>query len=180
MSVPRLPEPVFLVIGVLAAAQTDTGEIFDAVSREFGPIECIYPFRPFTETHYYDREMGEGILRGFILLSERFEPDALAGIKLRTNELERRWLRDERRRVNLDPGFLDLGHLILASGKPAGHRVYLRDGIYAEIEYLYQSGSFQTLPWTYPDYLEPDVIAFFNELREAFRIGRKETLCSKA
>ena len=36
------------------------------------------------------------------------------------------------RRVNLDAGYLCLAKLVLASTKDHAHRIYLRDGIYAE------------------------------------------------
>jgi hypothetical protein len=118
--------------------------------------------------------MGGRPLRSYACLEGRWDPAALAEVKLATNDLEARWTKGGERRVNLDPGTLSLVQLVLASGKPAAHRVYLGRGIYAEVEYTYERGSFRPLPWTYPDYAEPATLGFFNRQRERYRLARKE------
>jgi len=175
VSRPCPPEPALLVFGVLLGAPVGPGEILDALEAEFGPAALSTPLRPFGYTPYYEREMGPGIRRAFLVMEGRHDPGDLAALKLRSNRLEERWAREGRRRVNLDPGTLGLGQLVLATGKPAAHRVYLAHGIYAEVEYVFERGSFRPLPWTYPDYREPAVIGFFNGARERLRRLRKET-----
>lgn len=117
--------------------------------------------------------MGEGLRRSYAAVEGVVEPERLAPVKLEANALEERWAEAGRRRVNLDPGLLGLTQLVLASLKPSGHRVYLGQGVYAEVEYVFKRGTFERLPWTYGDYAEADVIEFFNELREAHRVGRR-------
>ncbi len=51
----------------------------------------------------------------------------------------------EPRPVNIDPGYLNLGKFLLATTKDQAHRVYLRDGVYAEVTLRYQAGAFE--PW---------------------------------
>ena len=113
----------------------------------------------FPYTTYYDNEMGRGIRRqtaGFLNL---VAPESLPDIKLRTNEIETSLLRDGKRQVNIDPGLLSPERFVLATGKNFTHRVYLRDGIYADLTLIYQKGAYRPLPWTYPDYREPRVPA---------------------
>ncbi|MBI5441919.1 MAG: DUF4416 family protein [Deltaproteobacteria bacterium] len=174
MSVPRPPEPCLLVLGILRAPSVPLAEILAAVEERFGPVGPRSPERTFTHSAYYDGEMGGRPERSYACLAASCDPGELAGVKLATNELEGRWAEGGRRKVNLDPGTLNLVQLVLASGKPAAHRVYLGRGIYAEIEYTYERGSFRPLPWTYPDYGEPSTLAYFNELRESYRLARKE------
>ncbi len=175
MSRPRPPEPVLLTFGVLLGARADPGALLGALEAEFGPVALATPLQPFGHTAYYDREMGPGIRRLHLVMEGWRDPGGLAALKLRSNALEAAWARGGRRRVNLDPGVLGLGQLVLATGKPAAHRVYLARGIYAEVEYVFERGSFRPLPWTYPDYRDPAVIGFFNEGRERLRRLRKET-----
>ena len=72
------------------------------------------------------------------------------------------------RTVNIDPGYIDRMKLVLATTKDSSHRVYLGQGIYADVELIYRSGSFVCLEWTYPDYREKFAIEFFNTVRDAY------------
>jgi hypothetical protein len=72
------------------------------------------------------------------------------------------------RRVNLDPGYIEAGKLVLASTKNASQRVYLRSGIYAEATLLYYEGGFHGCSYTYPDYLWPETLAFLTRLRAIY------------
>ena len=62
-----------------------------------------------------------------------------------------------------------LERLALATTKNYSHRVYLRDGIFAEVALIFRSGTFCPLGWTYPDYRTPLAIEFFNQVREEFK-----------
>jgi hypothetical protein len=72
----------------------------------------------------------------------------------------------DERPLNLDPGYITLAKLVLASTKDHAHRIYLSQGIYAEITLNYRAGSWQPLPWTYPDYRRSDFQEFFTNCRE--------------
>jgi hypothetical protein len=82
--------------------------------------------------------------------------------------VEERFISDRKRRVNIDPGYISLAHLILATGKGYTHRPYLRDGIYADLTLIYIGKSFRSLPWTYPDYAEEGAIEMFNRIRAKY------------
>lgn len=165
MTRPTLPQPATVFAGLLAAPSVGFAEVLAVVSEAFGPVTVVSEDIRFDQAWYYEREMGPGITRRFVGFEGMRDPGNLAQIKLLSNELELRWSVAGRRGVNLDPGLLDLGHVVLASCKPAGHRVYLGDGVYAEVEYLFQHGCYRPVPWTYPDYREQSAVAFFNELR---------------
>jgi hypothetical protein len=123
----------------------------------------------FTYTAYYDDEMGRGIRRqtaGFLNL---VAPESLPDIKLRTNEIETNLLGGGKRQVNIDPGLLSPERLVLATGKNFTHRVYLRYGIYADLTLVYQKGAYRPLPWTYPDYREPEFLHYLEVLRKKLK-----------
>jgi hypothetical protein len=90
-------------------------------------------------------------------------------IKLQTNELEKRYVQEGKRRVNIDPGYIALERLVLATGKNYTHRIYLSKGIYADLTLVFHQGSFQSLAWTYRDYADLVVIGTFNEIRERYK-----------
>ena len=96
-------------------------------------------------------------------------PQSLPDIKLRTNEIEAVLARDGKRQVNIDPGFLSAERLVLATGKNFIHRVYLRDGIFADLTLIYQKGAYRPLAWTYPDYQEPEFLHYLEVLRKKLK-----------
>jgi len=136
-----------------------------ALANRFGAIDYQSEVLPFDHTTFYAREFGEGLVRQIVAFAELIPPDRLAEIKRVTNELEMTWAADGRRRVNLDPGYVSLSKMVLATTKNYSHRIYLGQGIYAEVTLHYKGGSFQPWEWTYPDYASPPYLEVFNKIR---------------
>lgn len=169
MSNPRIPEPARLIVSVLSPSEDILDATAQSLIRELGPIEEVVGPLAFDYTSYYDAEMGSGIRRwlwSFVNLVDRSE---LAPIKLLTNRVEQSYTNCGKRRVNLDPGLLTLGNFVLATGKNNAHRIYLRDGIFADLTLIFRSGSYRPLEWTYPDYADPLLISLLNGLRETYK-----------
>ncbi|MCX6825720.1 MAG: DUF4416 family protein, partial [candidate division Zixibacteria bacterium] len=143
------------------------------MEKRFGHVEFETEELDFKQTDYYQEEMGDNLKRRFFSFSKMVERDQLADIKLWTNKLESKYGDKVGdfvfRTVNLDPGILRLSGLSLASTKDFSHRIYLRNGIYAEITLLYEKKQFKPLPWTYPDYQEPGTIEFLAKVRETMK-----------
>ncbi|MBI5778046.1 MAG: DUF4416 family protein [Planctomycetes bacterium] len=174
-----LPSPVKLFIGILA-----TNTSFFRIAEEklvslFGVIDLKTPAQgiPFTFTDYYTNEMGNNLKRFFLSFEKAIQPDAITDIKIKTNRLEEviagTASAKVTRPVNLDPGYLTSGKVILATTKDYSHRIYLKDGIYAEITLQYRAvkGSgkkFQAMPWTYPDYCTKEYLDFFHQMRKIY------------
>lgn len=160
--------PVKLVCGMLFRREKDKTLVLESMRRRFGPLDFESESVPFTQTGYYDEEMGSGLLRKFISFGKLIAPDKLASIKLITNSLEDSLSTGGRRRVNLDPGYLELAKLVLASTKDFSHRIYLGKGIYAELTLFYRSGAFRPLEWTYPDYRTKWCIETMDKIRRIY------------
>ncbi len=175
MSEPQIAEPVKLFTGILFSENETVSPVLESLSGEFGLTDFISAPRPFLYTDYYCREMGPKIERLFVSFAPLIRPEALPDIKLRTNELEKALSRKEgKRSINIDPGYISPAHLILATGKGYTHRPYLRDGIYADLTLIYSGKSFQTLPWTYPDYAEEGTREMFKKIRAKYIVQLKE------
>ncbi len=135
----------------------------------FGEIDFMSERFPFHFTDYYAQEMGVSLFRHFVTFKDLIPIPRLSEIKLTTNDLEETLAApDGRRRINIDPGYLCLQHVILATTKGYTHRPYLRDGIYADLTLIYRNKSFLPLEWTYPDYRQDEVVHLFNELRRRY------------
>jgi len=120
----------------------------------------------FAHTTYYNKEMGENLLRQWVVFEKLIFPDLLIELKHKSNEIEKKFLnKNGGRSINIDPGLISLSSVILASTKNYSHRIYLGKGIYAEVTLIYKNGQFRPLEWTYPDYREEIVLQFFTESR---------------
>ena len=139
------------------------------LQEAFSTIDLRSEQIPFDQTPYYQREMGDDLLRKWVSFTALVRQDAIAEAKLTTNRLEERLARpDGARTVNLDPGYLVPSRLVLATTKDYAHRVYVGEGIYAEVTLVYRAGGFQPLEWTYPDYRGHIALDFFKCVRAAY------------
>lgn len=129
---------------------------------------------PFDETQYYAREMGPHLKRRFLLFEPFRERESLPEVKLNTNRLESRLSHKGGRSVNIDPGYISLEHIVLATTKGYSHRIYLRSGIFADLTLIYREGSFRPLQWTYPDYGSEHCISMFNAWREEYKTALRD------
>ena len=163
-----------LIIGVLSSAADAEPELRTRLSEEFGPVDLVSDSLDFIWTHYYDREMGGNIRRWFYSFKRLADPSELSDIKIKTNKIEEDYTENGDRKVKLDPGLLDLNRLILATTKNVGHRIPLRDGIYAEVTLMYMRKDFHPLPWTYPDYQSREYIEILKKIRELYRTKLKQ------
>lgn len=172
MSEPKTPLPVKLVASLIFRAgpkQEDSPQFaaaLTALEDEFGPADFHGPLMVFNHTDYYNEEMGASLLRRFVSFKKLVGRDRLAEIKLFTNSLEKKFLDQQgRRTINIDPGLLSPENLVLASGKNFTHRIYLQQGIFAEVTLLFQNKKFIGLPWTYPDYASAEMTAVLTKIR---------------
>lgn len=159
---------VKLIIGLIYGDSKEYLAVKPFLLRAFGQIDFESPELSFDHTLYYEPEFGKNLKRRFISFTRLISPSAIADIKIRMNDLEKRRSASGKRRVNIDPGYLDMAKLVLASTKDFCHRLYLDKGIYAEVTLVYRNGGFTTWDWTYPDYRSPEYIDIFNHIRTAY------------
>jgi hypothetical protein len=172
MAKPLPPKPVKLFVGMLTGFPDLIDETREALISHFGAVDSESDRIKFDFTDYYKKEMGSGLVRKFFSFARLIAPDDLAGIKLKTNEIEEDFARRKKakvaRPVNIDPGYLTSAKVVLATTKDYSHRIYLKEGIYAEATLRYFKGAYQSWPWTYPDYKTPQYLSFFHRLRNIF------------
>ncbi len=162
------PQKVKLIVGII----TNNCEVYDkakmALRRRFGACDYESPQLEFRYTDYYEKELGKGLKRYFLSFKRLISPDKLASIKIITNSIEKKFLNNNRRIINIDPGYLNHSKLILATTKDYSHRIYLKKGIYAEVTLRFKDNTFAAWDWTYPDYQTQDYINIFNNIRQMY------------
>ena len=170
----RAPLPVKLVVPMLAGDPALLDEATEALAAAYGPPDYVSATIPFVYTDYYERELGPGLLRRIVAFRDLIDPGRLASIKRHTNDLEGGWpvagegAAPPRRRVNLDPGYLAAGKFVLATTKDQAHRLYLGEGIFAEVTLAYRAGDWRPWPWTYPDFRTEAYHAILRDIRRLY------------
>lgn len=163
------PVRALLFAGLLLNISVDRDRIYSILEGEFGRIAMTSNSFSFTETDYYSHEMGTGLARIWLGFRRLLHQDEIVDLKLKTNRIEEDFTVNGNRTVNLDPGYLTLGKVVLASTKDNQHRLYLGRGIYGEVTLRYHRGSYRPWEWTYRDYRWEEAVRFFNCLREEYR-----------
>jgi hypothetical protein len=166
----HMPARVKPFCAILLSPAMTLAEIEDGLQQLFGAIDRRSEPFTFTQTTYYNREMGAQLRRVYVTFDALINMADLIVMKHTTNRLEAEWsAASGDRRVNLDPGYLDLAKVVLATTKDHAHRLYLGAGIYAEITLRYSRKQFQAWDWTYPDYRLPITRTFFEQVREQYK-----------
>ncbi len=175
MGVARDFEYEKLIVGIIYHDTELLAEALSWLVGEFGEIEDkteVFSFsREFSD--YYDSELGGEGMRMIVSFKDTVDPARQAEIKIMTNDFEKKHSECGMRRINLDPGFISHGRLMLATTKPTGFRVPLCDGIYTELTLFYARGAWQHFPWSYRDYRSEKVQEFLTRVRRKYLEQRK-------
>lgn len=164
---------VMLIVAVSSRYESALKWASEALVAEYGEHCLLSDAFDFDQTTYYAESMGKNLKKQLVAHDALIDPAKLPDIKRRTNEFEDTY-RDrnnhpETRPLNLDPGYISEGKLVLASTKNHSHRIYLRDGIYAEVTLHFHKKTWQAREWTYPDYKQAEFHAFFDRCRARLR-----------
>jgi hypothetical protein len=186
------PRPVLLLLAAFSRHRValDWGRV--RAEQTWGPVAVASEPFPFVDTEYYTATMGAGLLKQFWAFERLIDPADLAAIKLTTNAWEHEFA--ERtfavagdadaetsltkvpvsRPLNLDPGYLTLAKLVLASTKDHAHRIYLQQGIFAEVTLFYKDRRWTPRDWTFPDYRRAEYHAFFERCRDYYKAAVRD------
>ena len=164
-----LPDPAGLFCAILAADQDAIQLGRERLIQSFGELAAESETIPFVFTTYYEAEMGPGLVKQLVGFRELIQMGGLPQIKLETNRIEAETgagtSEELKRKINLDPGYVTLAKVVLATTKNRDHRIYLGSGIFAEVTLRYRHGRYAAQEWTYPDYESEQAGRFFLQMR---------------
>jgi hypothetical protein len=162
----KSPHDILLFQAVTVNDPKLFSEIEKLLVRFYGDIKMQFgPFDFSSFSHYYKDEMGEELLKKFYIFSLPVSLEHFYRFKLESQSMEDLFRQNDKRCVNIDPGYLALYQLSLLTTKAFSHRTYLAEGIYAECTLIAEGKDYRPLPWTYPDYRTLDALNFFKEAK---------------
>lgn len=162
-------EPTLLFTGMLYNKK----EYFTAAKEKliglFGDIAMESSSLDYNHSGYYRDELGWPITRVFIFFKDKTDPLRLPDIKHITNSIEEELSTDGKRNINIDPGYMTLSKVVLASTKNYSHRIFIGKGIFAEVSLVHVKGRYQPHLFTYRDYASDECREIFEQARSFLR-----------
>ncbi len=175
-SIRSTPTDALLFFAIFSGSSDLLNRTKEELAQRFGSLIVPGPRIDFTDTDYYQRSMGPNLLKEWFAVDRIIGQDELASIKVECQALEIAIGAGHEstvsRPINIDPGMIDLGKVMLASTKNHAHRVYVGSGIFVEVTLYLCEGEWSGWPWTYPDYRRPEVHRFFDRARQEYRDRR--------
>ena len=166
--------PVKLISSIIYNNENLINNVLSELENSIGQIDFTTEPFVFNHTDYYNNEMGVNLQRRFIIFKELFNRDNIYTIKILTNQIEDKFSIENKRQINLDPGYISLENFILFTTKNYTHRIYLSSGIFADLTLIYENRQFNKLPWTYPDYASKEIRDFLQKIRDIYKNEIKE------
>lgn len=165
-------EPVIQFCAVISSDAEVRREAIARLEKHWGEIVHHSEPLPFHAGGFYAQSMGQTLQKELIGFRIPVDSAQLADWKVWTNALEADFGGADfpaTRPLNLDPGYISQAKLVLATTKDRDHRIYLRDGIFAEITLTYTRKTWIHHRWTYPDYRTDKVSEFMMNCRDHLR-----------
>ncbi|MDY6821377.1 MAG: DUF4416 family protein [Deferribacterota bacterium] len=119
----------------------------------------------FIHTDYYNDKMVTPLKKCFIVYTLIDYPHRLPVLKRLFVNLEKKYIYLNKRMFNIDIGYIALEKIVVASTKNFSHRIYLKGGIYGDLQFIRKDGKYRPLQWTFQDYKQDFVLSFFERAR---------------
>ena len=152
-----------MIIAIMYSDKRVYGQVKDILIKEYGEIKAEsdeYDFDQFTS--FYEKEMGKGLVKRFLIFVKDIEKKDLIEIKNKITEIEKEFLKDENRTINLDPGYINGDELVLASFKSGtNYKEDLGGGVYAHKVLEFKEKNVERFWHTFPDYRVKENQDFF-------------------
>ncbi len=174
MSGPEKVLPVLPVVSVLTGSPESLRDVEPDLCRRFGDIALRSEPFAFDMSDYYGPEMGGGLARVWLCFEILRDASELPDWKNFCYVLENSRSRGAGRTVNLDPGYLDHGKLVLASFKQAPDKIYMGAGVWAHTCLRYRFGDFCGPDHSFPDFIDGRFNMFFKQAKSLYRRLLKE------
>jgi hypothetical protein len=175
MGKPEQPALALLFAGILYNDDNCLNAAKKTLIENYGNCVLETPSFSWNYSDYYNKEFGNNIMRTFMFFEKLISPEQIIDIKLQTNQMEESFSEKGKRKVNIDPGYLTLSNIVLATTKNYSHRIYLGKGIYGEVTLIYKNNTYSPYIFTYQDYQDAKSIEMFLEARKYLKrmLGNK-------
>lgn len=169
MGKPKPPEKAVLFVSSLYSKEGAYEASLKNLKDAFGTVLFESQPMPWQFSTHYNDELGTPLYKRLIFFNAVIDPSFIIEAKILTNEFENNFSHESKREINLDPGYMTLAKVVLASTKNYSHRVYLGKGIYGELALFFKDNAFKSVFYTYNDYRSEPVLRIFMNVRSLLK-----------
>ncbi len=167
MAEPFEPLKVKLFSGFIFSDNNILENAIFQFTGKYGIVDFSSEKIPFNHTDYY-AAAGNNLFKKLISFETLIKREEMPNIKLFTNNIEKNLSVNDNRIINIDPGYMTMSNVFLASCKDYYHRIYIADGVYMENELRFTNKDYIPFEWTYPDFKKEEYLQFFKSTRKIY------------
>lgn len=154
-----------LIMGLMYSDKRLLEKVQDELTDKFGQAEAEMVY-DFNFTKYYEQEMGKNLKKKLLAFKSPIKKEQLAGIKVYTTKLENKHKKNDKRSINIDPGYLSKKEFILTSFKKSPYKKSLGKKVYAHLTLKFEDDRCVTNYRTFPDFKTNKIQRFLLKIRK--------------
>ncbi len=78
------------------------------------------------------------------------------------------------RKINIDVGYLDMFKVVLASFKGRSNKIYMSEGVWADMILYFEGGDYKSFKWGFPDFKSGIYDNDLKEIRTAYKVQLRD------
>tara|TARA_Y100000310_G_scaffold196876_1_gene196967 strand:- start:6769 stop:7251 length:483 start_codon:yes stop_codon:yes gene_type:complete len=136
--------------------------VVNELKDNFGNVVSESPEYDFNFTEDYEEEFGSGLKKTIIVFDNKIDRDDLANLKIICSQIEDEFCSDDNKRaVNIDPGYVNNKEVVLASFKGKRFKESLSNDVFAHKVLEFENRTVKDFFHTFADFKSNVVKEFF-------------------
>jgi hypothetical protein len=153
---------------LLIALMYTNKEVYDRcigeLKKVFGETDKESDEYSFNFTAYYEEEMGKNLKKRFVSFKKTISNEELAGIRIKTGKIEDNFRVDNKRIINIDPGYISKEGVFMASIKQKPFKTELENKVFLHKVLGFEENKIIEFKHTFADYKLKENQRFFLDL----------------
>lgn len=155
-----------LLMAVMYSEKEALDKAVIELKNQFGEIDDESGEYDFTFTDYYEKESGKNLKKRFISFKKIINDEELAKIRIQTGKIEDKFRIDNKRTVNIDPGYISEEGVFMASLKHRPFKTEIGDGIFLHKVLGFNGDEIIEFNHTFADYKLKENQDFFLKVKK--------------
>lgn len=139
-------------MAIMYSSDEDFNKAKNDLIKKYGSIKSQSPDYEFDFTDYYKDEMGSNLKKRFLIFNKEISKQDLVDIKFSITEIEKKYSINNKRTINIDPGYLSQKEFVLATFKPRSFKEKIHDKVWLHKVLEFDGNNIKHFFHTFADY----------------------------